>query len=78
MPFLLVALVRCILAYGFWRGVEWAWTWGMFGAAVGILFGLVGLPEGIVDILLNGFMAYCLTRPHVKRYFGKEPIPVTV
>ena len=78
MLFLLVVLVRCTLAYGFWQGHAWAWNWGMFGAVLGILFGLVGLPEGIVDILLNGFMAFYLTRPHVKRYFGKKPIPVTV
>lgn len=46
-----------ILPYGLLSGKEWAWTFG------GMLFTL-SIPIGLIFL-------YYITRPHVKRFFGK-------
>jgi len=50
----------------------------MVFAILGIIIGLITLPGGIVRIILDGLIVYYLTRPYVKRFFGKEAITVTI
>lgn len=51
-------LYALILPYGFINGKKWSWTVGGFLYAISIPIGLIFL--------------YYLTRPHVKKFFGKE------
>jgi predicted membrane protein len=75
---LLIGLFSFVVAYGFWNGLGWAWTIGIILNILGVLSNLASLPGGIFGLLLNGLILYYLTRPHVKRYFGKEPKTFTI
>ena len=68
---LILAALNFLIAYGFWNGRGWAWTLGIIFACLGLIMGLLSLPSGIIQILINALILYYLTRPNVKRYFGK-------
>jgi hypothetical protein len=73
-----IGIISFVVAYGFWNGLGWAWTLGIVVNVIGAIVDLASLPSGTVGLLLNALVLYYLTRPHVKRYFGKEPIQVTI
>lgn len=68
---LIIAALNFLIAYGFWNGRGWAWTLGIIFACLGLIMGLFSLPSGIIQIIINALILYYLTRPNVKRYFGK-------
>jgi hypothetical protein len=67
----LVGVADFFVAYGLWKGSGWAWILCLVVAVVGIALGIILLPFGIVSIVADAVIAYYLTRPHVKQFFGK-------
>jgi hypothetical protein len=67
----LVGVADFFIAYGLLRGSGWAWILCLVFAVVGIALGIILLPIGIVSIVGDAVVAYYLTRPHVKEFFGK-------
>lgn len=63
----LIGLLYFLVGWGFWNGAEWAWLLGIVLAVIGLL----GFPIGT---LISIVILYYLTRPRVKRFFGRgEP-----
>jgi hypothetical protein len=73
---IIIGIINFVVAYGYWNGSGWAWTVGMAFAILGIVIGLITLPGGILRIVLDGLVIYYLTRPYVKRFFGKEAVTI--
>jgi len=69
---LIIGIASFAVAYGYLNGRGWAWTLGLVIAALGLLMGILSLPEGVVGLLVDALIIYYLTRPHVKRFFGKS------
>lgn len=69
---LIIGIASFAVAYGYMNGRGWAWTVGLVIAAIGLILGLFSLPEGVVGFLIDVLIIYYLTRPHVKRFFGKS------
>ena len=67
----LVGIADFFVAYGLLKGSSWAWTLCLVFAIIGIALGIILLPIGIVSIIADAIIAYYLTRPHVKEFFGK-------
>ena len=73
-----LGILGFLVAFGYWNGRGWAWTAGMIVTVIGLILGLLSLPEGVLGLIINTLIIYYLTRPYVKRWFGKEPVPFTV
>ena len=69
---LIIGIASFAVAYGYLNGRGWAWTLGLVIAALGLLMGILSLPEGVVGLPIDALIIYYLTRPHVKRFFGKS------
>jgi MFS family permease len=67
----LVGVADFFIAYGLLKGSGWAWILCLVFAIIGIALGIILLPIGIVSIVADAVIAYYLTRPHVKQFFGK-------
>lgn len=67
----LAGIADFFTAYGLLKGRSWAWTLCLAFAIIGIALGIVLLPIGIISIIADAVIAYYLTRPHVKQFFGK-------
>ncbi len=67
----LAGVADFFIAYGLLKGSGWAWILCFVFASVGIALGIILLPIGIVSIVADAVVAYCLTRPRVKEFFGK-------
>ena len=61
-----------VIAFGYWNGRGWAWTLGMVITAMGLILSLLTIPQSIISLIMNGLIIYYLTRPYVKRWFGKN------
>ena len=61
-----------VVAYGCWNGRGWAWTLGMMIAVIGLILSLSAIPLSVISLVMNGLVIYYLTRPDVKRWFGKD------
>ncbi len=70
---IILGLIAFAIAYGLWTGKGWAWTVALVFSIIGIIIGLLNLPGGIINIIINAIIIYYLTRPHVKEFFGKAP-----
>jgi hypothetical protein len=70
--YLVLGFVSFILAYGFWYGIGWAWLVGIILEVMGLILNLIEFPSGLLGLFINILVLYYLTRPHVKRYFGRE------
>ena len=68
-----VACVYFFVAYGYWSGRGWAWTLGIALAVLGIIFGVLSLPIGLLDVIVNAVIIYLLMRRDVKEYLGRAP-----
>jgi hypothetical protein len=75
---LVIGILGFAVAYGYWNGRGWAWTLGMVITVISLILGLSSLPEGALGLIINALIIYYLTRPYVKRWFGKKPVPFTV
>lgn len=69
---IIIGIISFAVAYGFLNGLGWAWALGLAIAVFGLILGLLSLPGGVVPILIEILIIYYLTRPHVKRFFGKS------
>jgi len=74
----IIGIIGFILAYGYLNGLGWSWTLGLILGIISIIIDLMFLPTGAIGILINTIILYYLTRPNVKRFFGKEPIPFSI
>lgn len=72
--FILFGLVVLVVAWGLWTGEGWAWTVALIFAIVGLILSIISLPAGILGLIINGLILYYLTRPGVKKYFGKQDV----
>jgi multisubunit Na+/H+ antiporter MnhG subunit len=75
---LVIGILGFAVAYGYWNGRGWAWTLGMVITVISLILDLLSLPEGALGLIINALIIYYLTRPYVKRWFGKKPVPFTV
>ena len=68
---IILAIVNFVVVYGFWTGQGWSWTIGIVVAAISIVTSLSSLPSSLFSLIINGAIIYYLTRPYVKKFFGK-------
>ena len=72
---IIIGLAYFVVAYGLWKGLNWAWTITLIVSAIGIIVGIgsivVGNTAAIFHVIVNGIVIYYLYRPNVKAYFGK-------
>jgi len=72
---IIIGLAYFAVAYGLWKGLNWAWTITLIVSAIGIIVGIgsiiVGNVGAIFHVIINGIVIYYLYRPNVKAYFGK-------
>jgi hypothetical protein len=67
----IVGIADFFIAYGLLKGSGWAWILCLVFAIIGIALGIILLPIGIVSIIADAVIAYYLTRPYAKEFFGK-------
>jgi hypothetical protein len=67
----LVGVADFFIVYGLLKGSGWAWILCLVCAIIGIVLGIILLPIGMVSIVADAVIAYYLTRPSVKEFFGK-------
>ena len=68
---MVIGIANLIIAYGLFKGRNWAWMLCLIFAVISIVFGILTFPAGIITILFNALIIYYLTRPNVKEFFGK-------
>jgi hypothetical protein len=66
---IVMGIISMLLGYFLWQGNNLARILHIVFAIIGILFGILSLPGGIVNIIINGVIIYYLTRPHVVAFF---------
>lgn len=62
------------VGWGFWTGKGWSWIIGLILYIIGLAGGIISITGGMSDIfgvLINLWIIYYLTRPRVKRWFGR-------
>ncbi len=73
--FIVLAVLAFVVAYGLWNGRGWAWWLAIILSAISLITNLgslvTGNPGGIVGLVIAIVILYYLTRPHVKRFFGR-------
>jgi uncharacterized membrane protein HdeD (DUF308 family) len=72
---LALGIAYLVMAYGLWKGREWAWTITLILSVIGIIVAIVSVAAGnvsaIISIIIQGIVIYYLYRPNVKAFFGK-------
>jgi uncharacterized membrane protein HdeD (DUF308 family) len=73
---LALGIAYLVMAYGLWKGLNWARIISLILAGIGIVMGIVyiiqnNLSGGIITIIINGVIIYYLNRPNVKAFFGR-------
>ena len=73
--FVALGIAYLVMAYGLWRGKQWAWTITMILSIIGIVIGGISIVTGnvaaIFQLIINAIVLYYLYRPHVKMFLGK-------
>ncbi len=73
--FLILGLLDVALGVGFLGGKGWAWTLGMIVSVINIVWNLLQIGFGSYSsafgVIIFVIIAYYLTRPHVKAFFGR-------
>jgi hypothetical protein len=67
----MVGIADFFIAYGLLKGSNSAWAICLVFSSIGTAIGIILLPIGIIFIIADAVIAYYLTRPHVKQFFGK-------
>lgn len=76
--FVPLAIVSFIVAYGLLKGRRWAWTAAQVLSIISMVwyaFTVVIIPSNggrTLGVIIGAVTIYCLYRPHVKAYLGKE------
>ncbi len=65
----LAAILHFLLAYGFLREQGWAWVTGLILSIIGIFFGIILIPIGVVTLVANAIIIYYLNTPAVIESF---------
>ena len=72
---IIIGLAYFVVAYGLWKGLNWAWNITLIVSVIGIIVGLgsivVGNIGALFHLIVNVIVIYYLYRPNVKTYFGK-------
>jgi hypothetical protein len=72
---IIIGLAYFVVAYGLWKGLNWAWNITLIVSVIGIIVGLgsivVGNIGALFHLIVNVIVIYYLYRPNVKAYFGK-------
>jgi len=73
--FLILGLLDVALGVGFLGGKGWAWTLGMIVSVINIVWNILQIGFGSYSsafgVIIFVIIAYYLTRPHVKAFFGR-------
>ncbi len=73
--FLILGLLDLAVGVGFLGGKGWAWTLGMIVSVINIVLSIVQIGFGSYSsafgLIIWIIIAYYLTRPHVKAFFGR-------
>src|SRR5690349_6393176 len=77
---LFFSLIWLATDVGFLHGRGWSWTLGMIFSVLSLIGAISALTIGLITgavggLILWGLMLYCLTRTHVKVFFGKSGLP---
>ena len=80
---LFFSLIWLATGVGFLHGRRWAWTLGTIFSVLSLLGALGALAIGLITggiggSIFWGLMLYYLTRNHVKAFFGKGMLPMTI
>jgi hypothetical protein len=73
----LLAILYFSIAYGVWKGRGWAWMLGVIVSIIGVVFGVLGLSGGnmnlssLISLALPIIVLYLLWQPDVKRWLGR-------
>jgi hypothetical protein len=71
----IIGLAYFAVAYGLWKGLNWAWSITLIVSVIGIVVGLGSLVVGnigsLFQVIINAIVIYYLYRPNVKAYYGK-------
>jgi hypothetical protein len=76
--FVPLAIVSFIVASGLLKGRRWAWTAALVLSIISMVwyaFTVVIIPSNggrTLGVIIGAVTIYCLYRPHVKAYLGKE------
>lgn len=76
--FVPLAIVSFIVASGLLKGRRWAWTAALILSIISIVwyaFTVVIIPSNggrTLGVIIGAVTIFCLYRPHVKAYLGKE------
>ena len=76
--FVPLAIVSFIVASALLKGRRWAWTAALILSIISMVwyaFTVVIIPSNggrTLGVIIGAVTIYCLYRPHVKAYFGKE------
>jgi hypothetical protein len=72
---IIIGLAYFVVAYGLWKGLNWAWNITLIVSVIGIIVGLgsivVGNIGALFHLIVNVIVIYYLYRSNVKAYFGK-------
>lgn len=68
---IILAIVNFVAVYGFWTGQGWSWTLGIIVTGISVITNLASLPTSLVSLIIDVVIIYYLTRPNVKKFFGK-------
>jgi lysylphosphatidylglycerol synthetase-like protein (DUF2156 family) len=70
---IIAGILSFVLAFGLWKGRQWAWTWTLIFSIIGLVTSIlaIGVGIGIIGIVVYLIIIYYLTRARVKTYFGK-------
>jgi lysylphosphatidylglycerol synthetase-like protein (DUF2156 family) len=69
---IIVGGLSLVNSYGLWKGRSWAWALSLVLAVLGLLSGILALPEGVVSVVLYALMLFYLTRPRIRSFFRAE------
>ncbi len=79
---IMLGLFALVVGYGLWTGKSWGWSTALILSVIGIIETVVSIPflgasaySHLIGIVLDVVIIYYLTRPHVKAFFAKGPMP---
>jgi len=78
--FLVFGLIGFAIAWGLWKGKNWARWITIIGAAIGVLLGVLSIVQGsleggLVGVIIDALFIYILMRPDAKAFFGGPSLP---
>jgi len=69
----IISLIGFLVAWGLWTGKRWSWYVAFILAILGALGGLLSLPSGVLELIINGLIIWYLWQQNVKAFFSMGP-----